>query len=419
VRSEIEQLTAGVVALLDRGVWPLSDVEVVDGLAAVSCAIERLGVVQAALVREVDARALHVADGSTSVAIWLRDRLRVSVRAGRQLARLARMLDERPAIRDALADGMATVEQGLVIGDTLERLPAGLGDEIRDKAEAVLLGHADQFEPGLLRRLGERVLDHVAPEIADAALATRLDADERRGHARRHFTLSPTDHGGARVSGWLDSETAATVVAAIDPLSRPAPGVAGEPDLRTPGQRRADALAEVCRLVLTAGELPDCGGERPQINVTTRLDVLTGCLGIGETDTGVTLSAATVRRLACDAELVPAVLGGDGAVLDLGRGKRLFVGSARRALVLRDGGCAFPACDRPPRWCQAHHMVSWVDGGATTQANGVLLCGYHHRLIHHGDWQVRPGADGRPDFIPPPHVDRARRPVRNLYHRRM
>ena len=153
--------------------------------------------------------------------------------------------------------------------------------------------------------------------------------------------------------------------------------------------------------------------------MTTQLDALTGRLGGGEMDTGVMLSAATVRRLACDAELVPAVLGGDGAVLDLGRSKRLYVGSARRALVLRDGGCAFPACDRPPRWCQAHHVVSWVDGGPTTQSNGVLLCGYHHRLIHRGGWQVRPGLDGRPDFIPPPHIDPGRRPMRNLYHRRM
>jgi HNH endonuclease len=111
-------------------------------------------------------------------------------------------------------------------------------------------------------------------------------------------------------------------------------------------------------------------------------------------------------------------LGGDGQVLDVGQARRLFTGALRRALVARDGGCDFPGCDRPARWCHGHHVKAWTAGGATALDNGVLLCGHHHRVIHQDEWQVRMAADGRPEFIPPAYLDPARRPRRNTYHLR-
>lgn len=133
---------------------------------------------------------------------------------------------------------------------------------------------------------------------------------------------------------------------------------------------------------------------------------------------GQRLTAGQVRRLACDAQVLPAVLGGEGQVLDVGQSRRLINGPLRRALVLRDGGCAFPGCDRPARWCHGDHIRSWVDGGPTALDNAVLLCGRHHRLVHAGDWVVRLGHDSRPEFVPPAYVDPHRRPRRNSYHRR-
>ncbi|MFL6131015.1 MAG: HNH endonuclease signature motif containing protein [Mycobacteriales bacterium] len=112
------------------------------------------------------------------------------------------------------------------------------------------------------------------------------------------------------------------------------------------------------------------------------------------------------------------MLGGAGQPLDLGRSRRLFTGPLRRALVLRDRGCAFPGCDRPPGWCEAHHIRHWAAGGKTSLGNGVLLCGTHHRLIERGDWQVRLAADGYPDFHPPPWIDPDGRPRRNHLHDR-
>jgi HNH endonuclease len=92
---------------------------------------------------------------------------------------------------------------------------------------------------------------------------------------------------------------------------------------------------------------------------------------------------------------------------------RFYVGKLRRQLELRDRGCAFPGCDRPPAWTHAHHIVAWYCGGATTLDNGVLLCGHHHRLIHQGHWTVAIAADGLPEFTPPNWIDPRRKPIRN------
>jgi hypothetical protein len=103
--------------------------------------------------------------------------------------------------------------------------------------------------------------------------------------------------------------------------------------------------------------------------------------------------------------------------VDVGRERRTFSGHLRRALVVRDRGCAFPGCGRPPRWCDGHHVTHWADGGVTSLGNGVLLCGFHHRLIRHTEWEVRVVA-GVPELIPPSWLDENREPIRNRYHRR-
>jgi Domain of unknown function (DUF222)/HNH endonuclease len=134
-------------------------------------------------------------------------------------------------------------------------------------------------------------------------------------------------------------------------------------------------------------------------------------------DTGAPISAAILRRWACDARILPVVYNSAGAVLDVGQERRLFTGALRRALIARDGGCTFPGCDRPPSWC-GHHIISWIDGGPTSLENAALLCGHHHRVIHAGAWMTRLGPDRHPEFVPPPHIDPARLPRRNHYHRR-
>ncbi len=153
----------------------------------------------------------------------------------------------------------------------------------------------------------------------------------------------------------------------------------------------------------------------PPVSVVVRiaLDALQSGLGTGEIDgLSTPVSARTVRRMAADAGLVPAVLGGHGEVLDFGRSRRLFSRAQRLALAERDGGCAWPGCPHPPAYTEAHHIRWWnAHGGATDLDNGILLCSAHHHRVHDDGWGLRV-TEGTPEFIPPSHVDPYRRPRR-------
>ena len=123
------------------------------------------------------------------------------------------------------------------------------------------------------------------------------------------------------------------------------------------------------------------------------------------------LSVAAVRRLACDCTLSPILLDEHGTPIDLGRTTKVISRKLRRALIARDHGCAFPGCGRPPSWCDGHHVKHWADGGPTDLDNLVLLCRFHHRMIHHGGWDVFIGEDRHPWFVPPVERDRFREPI--------
>ncbi len=157
--------------------------------------------------------------------------------------------------------------------------------------------------------------------------------------------------------------------------------------------------------------IPEVAGQLPRIQVTMReADLREMVEQAGLLADGAMISPGELRRLCCDAELVPCVLGSASEVLDLGRSVRLVSPKLRRALELRDGGCTFPGCDSPPSRCEAHHIVPWYAGGPTALNNLVLLCPHHHGVVepprfHTGPppnrWQVKMGADGIPEFIRP------------------
>jgi len=181
--------------------------------------------------------------------------------------------------------------------------------------------------------------------------------------------------------------------AAIGVLSRPVPDpVTGEADLRCAGQRRVEALDTV----LTGAAGADGAGKFPGaaatvVHVSVALaDLLAGLSGVADgPGSGVVLGSraqerllapSVVRQLACDADVIPVVLGGDSEVLDLGRVTRLFTPGQRRFLWHRDRECTFPGCTAPASWTQAHHLVHWVDGGPTDLANAALLWGVSNGL---------------------------------------
>jgi hypothetical protein len=408
-----------------QAVYGLSVEELVSCVDRVGVLAQQVAALQLALVRQVDVLQVAAAMGATSTVAWLRDRQRISGSAASRLVKLSRTVDVDSPTEEALAAGAVNVEQVQVITDAVAKLPT----EHRKAGAEHLLQEAASFGPKELGRLGQRIFEVVAPEDADKQVLAELARAERRAWQARGLWLTDIPGTGmVRVTGKLTQEDAAIARAALGPLCAPrrptrrrggAENDADPADTRAPGERRADAFIEICQIASACGDLPDNGGDRPQIIVTIDYENLRRQVGAGTFDDGSHLSPAAARRIACDAGIIPAVLGTASQPLDLGRQSRLATGPLRRALVLRDKGCAFPGCDRPPRWTVAHHVVHWSNGGLTELSNLVLLCGYHHRLIHHSDWQVKINPkDGLPDFIPPAYIDQDQRPRRNRYHQR-
>lgn len=286
--------------------------------------------------------------------------------------------------------------------------------------------------------LSEKQLGVVIRRTAQLLEPDRLvehDAAVRRAH--RSLVKGPGPMGMWRYTMLLDDEGAAIVDSAVDALSKPLPDAeSGERDERTAPTRRADALLELVRCAVGAQDTP--AKAKTSVVVTIGLDALRGvCRGAGLTLGDDLLSTETVRRLACDAQVIPAVLGSRGEVLDLGRAERLFSRAQVRYLWLRDRRCTFPGCTRPPKWCAAHHLVHWVDGGPTDTDHGALLCERHHTVVHerryagevvhgprgdHVRWDLTPGsydeylrARGRPQTTNDgavPAIETAHRPRR-------
>lgn len=396
-------------------VWSLPDGQVEDLLDGAHRLEGRLAELTARLVEEADRRELAKLAGASSTRAWLRHRWQLAPsEAKRQVSLAAGLSGGLDTTRAALAAGGISRAHAGVIVQVMDTLPAGLGDEALEAAERQLVGWCRQFDPVEVARLGRRLWEVVDPDGADAREAELLERREREAKRQRYLSFGPDGFGRHGLRGRFDTEAAAIISAALDPLAKPLASTADGSDPRGPAQRYADALVEVCRRQLDAGDLPSRGGEKPQVMVTIGLDQLQTRTGSGLLDTGERLSPGAVRKLVCDAQVIPAVLGGDGQPLDLGRASRTFSSAQRRALGLRDGdGCAFPGCDRPMAWCDGHHIRHWIDGGSTDLANGVLLCGCHHTTIHRGDWVIQLAADGRPAFHPPTWIDPDRRPRRN------
>jgi hypothetical protein len=388
-----------------------------------------------------------------STASWLRNRLRMSSGAARGSVRTARALfwGSLPETAQALVAGEISPAHARVVADGTQ----ALAEHLKLAADPVLVEAARRLDPPLLRQAVGHLVQVADPDSADR------QAEHR--HGRRGLWLSPTWEGMVAIDGLLEPEAGHTLLAALEPLARPAD--AG--DVRSGGQRTADALAELARRALEGGQLPQTGGVRPQLLVTVDLDSLLGRPGaVGGELSGAgwagPLDPQGCRRLACDGALtrvlvtrqpsgqphpshdydptadhdlalgpgdgvpdaehdpsddhgpvglqqrlraamalLPPILGGaPRQPLDLGRATRVIQPPQRAALAVRDSGCVFPGCGRPLGWCEGHHLVHWLDGGPTDLSNLALVCRAHHRVIHEGGWQLTRGPDGHFRAIP-------------------
>jgi len=397
-------------------VWQSSDGALLAELGALETQLHATWAQMLSVIAEIDSRGIAAAKGYGTTVELVRAIARVPRSEARsRVDAAADVLPGRglgggpvgprlPQTAAAVTDHAIGAADVAVIRSVLARMPARLGTEQRAQVEAELARQARILDAGQLAVLGKRMLAY-------------LDQDGRppQGHhpeTRRHLSLRDRD-GGVELSGWLDREAAEIVSAALSPLAAPRPANDVEVDLRTAAQRDADALVELAQRALGSGDLPTEGGERPQVVVTVSLPVLQGLIGSASLALGGPINAEIARRIACDAELIPVVLGTRGEPLDVGRASRTVPTAIRRAVVLRDGGCGFPGCSVPARWCEIHHVIAWADGGPTSVGNCVALCGRHHRLIHHSDWHIDM-TDGIPQFHPPPWLGGSSR--RNPLH---
>jgi hypothetical protein len=413
-------LAAAVEELAAEDLTALPDGEAAQRVLVLRRLLDRL---EGQWLRElagVDGRGAAGAEqgvAAPSTAGWLRGRLRAGHPQASGWVRTARALFRGPltGTAHALTAGDISVTHAAVLAARTADLPPRTAAE----AEPVLLDTARRLDPPRLRQ----VVTHLR-EVADPDSA---HSRAERQHQRRGLWAAPTLEGMVAIDGLLEPEAGETLLAALEPLARP---TAAEDDRSGP-QRRADALTELARRALEGGRLPQTGGVRPQLTVTVDLASLLSQAGApgGEGAWVGPLPAETARRLACDATitrvlvtrrgrgdtdddhdhgdgttagdlaarlraaitLLPPALGGaPSQPLEVGRATRVVSPAQRAALAVRDGGCVAPGCDRPPAWCEAHHLRHWLHGGATDLANLVLLCRTHHRAVHQGHQRLHP-----------------------------
>ena len=413
----LEHARDQVGTLDDRLVTGFSDADLVEGLAAVQELKARLSALEAQLLAEVDTRDLarkQLHWGSTTdwfthlAGLTRRDGRRAVVHAQQLVAEQSRTLE---ALR--LADVSAA--QAGIICDAVDTLPSS--PALRTRGEQALLEEARRLNATELARTARHLADVIDPDRTERRDEAALAREERAAHTGRFLSVTDDGAGGVRIKGRGGLEDGAVLRTALLPLTKPipavdpdTPGCEVETDPRDHGARMFDALVELAQHALDTDRVPASHGARPRVAITVDLRSLV--TGLGEdpgaearTDDGLRLSVAAVRRLACDAELIPVCLGTQGEVLDVGRIARLVTPALWRALVARDRHCTFPGCTRPPVMCHAHHIVHWADGGRTSLDNLVLVCGEHHRVLHHTPWQVRLDRDDcRPEYLPPPRL---------------
>ncbi|GAB3954723.1 hypothetical protein GCM10029976_097630 [Kribbella albertanoniae] len=364
--------------------------------------------------------------GARDTAELVSERYRLDRTDVRKDLTFAERLRKYPLVAAALPDpadpskpAAVSIDLAKIIVTTLEKAPASVSVETLAVAEEQMVNVARGSNPRELAKFGQDVL-------------ARLDTDgpepaEDEAVAKEYLRLRQTD-GGVKFSGFLAGASGEQFLTQNHQLSKPHKTIDGERDPRTADQRRADALKVTMDAAAGNTDYPGV----PHITVTIDFNDLkaamaatapaafggeagagdgtTGGGAVGELVFGANLSAGAVRLLACDAAVLPIVLGGDSQPLDVGSEQRFVNRYIRRALNKRDKGCV--VCKAPPWMCHAHHVIHWAEGGPTSLRNLALVCAVHHRAVHNGQWAITITAEGvqvtRPAWADPsPNIDRA------------
>ncbi|MBI4900686.1 MAG: DUF222 domain-containing protein, partial [Actinobacteria bacterium] len=405
----------------------------------------RVSALRTVLVGEAEEAGSAMRVRRTPLRDWLAGSGQQSPRQGAAAVWKARELELRPRVQEAATTGRISLDQASAINQALNGLPADLDRDQRRLAETLILDAAAHTPAERLRSMSEKLVAQVAPSHTETPgqRGARLEARDARARARRCLRFGAEADGSVDFSGSLpvlDGRQLQQVVQAIaDRDYRSAKDTHDRRRLlETPQQRLADALST---LVVAAQSVENTGsspadGAGPglpaaalQVMVVVPYEgLLDRACDRGVLMDGTPVSPGELRMRACDADLVPVVLGTGSTVLDVGRRHRLAPPGLRLAVALRDGGCAFPGCTTPMWHCDVHHVVPWQLGGATSLGNLVALCRSHHGLIEPSplsalddgrseavdQWQVRIDSRGLPEFLPPCAVDPARVPIRKV-----
>jgi len=357
-----------------------------DGFADIAAAMDALAVqldcTRVALVEQAETRGVVDQSPSSSSTDWLLTHsLHLEPADAARTVDLAHLC-RQPAnqvMAAAVSGGTLTVRKAMTALRQLAAVEHALAPGKREEALASLTLMAQTGYDRHVVAVGRALMSLVG---ADRALEDHEGALRRLNSLR----LTPLENGMTAITGRLDPEASAVLTAALDPLTAPNPcDENGGRDPRPADRRRAEALIEICRRATAAGGAAPAT-TKAQVVVLIEHDRLVDAVrGAGHTLAGAVISPQTVRKLACDAAIIPMVLGSQGQPLDVGCTKRLVTPALLAALWVRDKRCTYPGCGRPPQWCDAHHVRHWADGGPTALLNLTLLCGHHHTWVHQHD----------------------------------
>ncbi|MEV4312116.1 DUF222 domain-containing protein [Actinocrispum sp. NPDC049592] len=398
--------------------WGKTKEEMVAALQDVEAQGRRIEYTGLELVAHLNNQGLATELGYSNPAALLVHALRISPKeAKRRLAQAEELFPSitptgsviepaLPATASALAAGDIGSEAVDVIRKTLKDLP-DLEPEKLALAESTMVAQAAEDDPNALARFGTRVRNIVDPDGPPPP-------DPEPKQPDRILHIRARRDGGLDFRGHLPAEDAHLLHPVIKKgEQRPT----DRADDRCQAERTADAFVETLRMAAQCPSQPTKNGLRTPVAITISYDDLLKDLDdrilVGP-DTYLT--AREARRIACDSHLFPAVLGSKSEPLDIGVSSYTVPAHIRRALILRDGGCAFPSCGAPASACDAHHIIHWRNHGPTKVDNLVLLCPHHHRLVHRSDWTIQM-VDRIPRFIPPAYIDPHRRPRTNSARR--
>ncbi len=365
----VDRAAGSFVVNVDTDPATLGDAGLADEIVELRGQMDRVDAQFARLVLAGHRRGIGAADGSPSTAAWLRRHTGMREGDARAAIEAGEMCEVLPETGGAWRAG--EISSGAARAITGARVE---GHDAKLRAVEPLL--LDVAREGKLREL-----QRMCARFRNCAQA---DGTEPRDHDG--LTISATAAGRTILNGNLSSAAAETVVNALHALTDPPT----PDDRRTAARRRADALVRMAELAMAqlSGAGPD-GPSRAKPSVAMVIDWRTLVNDeFGRMDGEYTgpVHRSDVERLLCDSSVTRVVTGPRGLPIDVGRERRTVSSTLRKALIVRDRGCRFPGCGRPPGWCDAHHVQFWRHGGPTDQSNLVFVCDHHHHVLHQPGW---------------------------------